>query len=87
MQDKPWIEVIHNIDELKQKYWNEVIWVLWWAKTFETLMPYIDELYITLVPGTHDWDSYMPKINLEREESLWKTDSWLEFKKYTRTTD
>lgn len=87
MQDKLWIEVIHNIDELKQKYWNEVVRVLWWAKTFETLMPYIDELYITLVPGTHDWDSYMPKINLEREESLWKTDSWLEFKKYTRTTD
>lgn len=87
MQDSTWIEVIHNIDELKQKYWNEVVWVLWWTKTFETLMPYIDELYITLVPGIHDWDSYMPEIDLENEESLWKTDSWLEFKKYTRTKD
>lgn len=85
MQDKPWIEVIHDIHELKQKYWNEVIWVLWWAKTFETLMPYIDELYITLVPGKHDWDSYMPEISLKHEESLWKTKSWLEFKKFTRT--
>lgn len=87
MQDKLWIEVIHNIDELKQKYWNEVVRVLWWAKTFETLMPYIDELYITLIPGMHDWDSYMPEVDLEHEEYLWKTDSWLEFKKYTRTTD
>ncbi len=87
MPEKPWIEIIHDINELQQKYWNEIIWVLWWAKTFEILTPYIDELYITLIPGKHDWDTYMPTIDFKHEESLWKTENWLEFKKYTRTTN
>lgn len=84
MPDKPWIEVIHNIDELKQKYWNEVVRVLGWAKTFETLMPYIDEIYLTLIPGKHDWDTYMPETDFEYIEDQWKTESWLKFQKYTR---
>ena len=87
MENKPWIEVIHNIDELKQKYWNEVVWVLWWAKTFETLMPYIDELYITLIPGKHEWDTYMPPLDAWFIETQWTTKNWLKFQKYTRTTN
>ena len=86
MPDKPWIEVIHNIDELKQKYWNDIVRVLWWAKTFETLMPYIDEIYLTLIPGKHEWDTYMPPIDLWTKEIQWKTESWLEFVKYTKTS-
>ena len=84
MPDKPGIEVIHNIDELKHKYWNEVVWVLWWAKTFEILMPYIDEIYFTLIPGKHEWDAFMPETDPGYIEYQWKTKSWLEFKKYTR---
>lgn len=84
MPDKPEIEVIHSIDELKQKYWNEVVWVLWWAKTFEILMPYIDEIYFTLIPGKHEWDAFMPETDPGYIEYQWKTKSWLEFKKYTR---
>ena len=84
MPDRPWIEVIHNIDELKQKYWNDIVRVLWWAKTFETLMPYIDEIYLTLIPGKHDWDTYMPETDFEYIEDQWKTESWLKFQKYTR---
>lgn len=87
MKDKPWIEIIHNIDELKQKYWNEVVRVLWWAKTFETLMPYIDELYITLIPGKHIWDTYMPQLDSWFIETQWTTKNWLKFQKYTRTTN
>jgi len=86
MPDRPWIEVIHNIDELKQKYWNDIVRVLWWAKTFETLMPYIDEIYLTLIPGKHEWDTYMPPIDLLTKEPQWKTESWLEFVKYIRTS-
>lgn len=86
MPDNPWIEVIHNIDELRQKYWNDIVRVLWWAKTFETLMPYMDEIYLTLIPGKHEWDTYMPPISLRTKETQWKTESWLEFIKYTRTS-
>ena len=87
MPDTPWIEVIHSVDELKQKYGNEVVWVLWWAKTFEVLMPYIDEIYFTLIPWKHEWDAYMPETDPGYVEYLWKTQNWLEFKKYTRARE
>lgn len=87
MENRPWIEIIHNINELKQKYWNEVVWVLWWAKTFETLMPYIDELYITLIPGKHEWDTYMPPLHPGFIETQRTTKNWLKFQKYTRTSN
>ena len=88
MPDKPGIEVIRSADELKQKYWNEVVWVLWWAKTFEILMPYIDQLYVTLIPWKHEWDTKMPEIPPYEYycESLGETKSWLKFEKYTKIT-
>lgn len=85
MEDSPRIEIIHNVDELKQKYWNEVIRILWWAKTFETLMPYIDEIYITLIPWKHKWDVYMPKLESKYIENIGGTKSWLKFQRYSRT--
>ena len=87
MESKPWIEVIHNIDELQKKYGHEIVWVLWWAKTFEALMPYIDEIYITLIPGKHQWDTFMPKLAPWYIETQWKTESWLIFQKYSRAKD
>ena len=87
MPETPWVEVIHNIKELQEKYGNEIVRVLWWAKTFEILMPYIDEIYFTLVPGKHEWDTYMPETDLGYVEYQWKTKSWLEFIKYTRAKD
>ena len=87
MEDRPWIEVIHNVEELQQKYWNEIVRVLWWAKTFEILMPYIKEIYITLIPGKHEWDTYMPPLGPWYVEPLWTTKNWLEFQKYTKITD
>ncbi len=89
MPDKPGIEVIHSIDELKQKYWNEVVWVLWWAKTFGVLMPYINELYVTLIPWEHEWDAHMPELNPCEyyRETLEETKSWLKFEKYTKITE
>ena len=84
MEDKPWIEVIHDIDELSQKYWDEIIWVLWWAKTFEALLPYIDEIYITLIPWKHEWDAFMPKFPDGHIEDIGGTKSWLKFQRYHR---
>ena len=88
MPDKPGIEIIRSIDELQQKYWNEVVWVLWWAKTFEILMPYIDQLYVTLIPWKHEWDTKMPEIPPYEYycESLGETKTWLKFEKYTKIT-
>lgn len=86
MPDTPWVEVIHSVEELKQKYSDEIVWVLWWATTFESLMPYIDELYVTLIPWKHKWDTKMPEIPPHEfyKQSLGETKSWLKFEKYTR---
>lgn len=87
MEEKPWIEIIHSVDELQQKYWNEIVRVLWWAKTFEILLPYIDEIYETLIPWIHEWDTYMPEapkwVNFY-SETLKATEDGLIFKKLTR---
>lgn len=87
MPDTPWVEVIHSVEELKQKYGNEIVWVLWWAKTFEVLMPYIDEIYFTLIPGQHEWDTYMPETDLGYVEYQWETRNGLKFIKYTRAKE
>lgn len=87
MDEKPWVEIIHNVDELKKRYWNEIVWVLWWAKTFEILAPYIDEIYITLIPWEHDWDTYMPNLPPGYIENIWEAKSWIKFQKYSRIKD
>ena len=76
MESEPWIEVIRSIDELKEKYKDEVIYLLWWASAFNRLMPYIDEIYETLVKGKHEWDA---KIDVF-EEKYW-------FKEYHPTKE
>lgn len=89
MPDTPGVENIRSIEELKQKYGNEIIWVLWWASVFEALMPYLDEIYLTLIPWKHEWDTKMPEIPPYEFycESLGETKSWLKFEKYTKITE
>ena len=89
MPDTPEIEIVRSVEEVKQKYKDEVVWVLWWAKTYETFMPYFNELYVTLVGWKHEWDTRMPKIPPHKyyKETLRETKSWLKFQKYTRITE
>ena len=50
-------------------------------------MPYIDEIYITLIPWKHEWDTYMPKLESKYIEDIWETKSWLKFQKYQKIHD
>ncbi len=66
---------------------NEEMWVLWWAKVFEILMPYLDELYLTLIPWKHEWDAFMPEYFTDEftyVELQDRTKDWLIFKKYSK---
>ena len=61
-----------NKDWILKNTEHNVARVLWGAMAFKELLPYIDELYVTLVPGHHNGDAYMPeyrdKFELVEEE-------------------
>ena len=64
MKEEPWIEVFHSVSEFlqKYKYTDELIYVLWWANTFESLEEYIDNIYVTTIPGNYEWDTKAPSL-------------------------
>lgn len=67
MKEEPWISIVHNIAELREKYANEIIYVVWWAGTINSLMQYIDEIYATFVKWNYVWDAQLNEF----EETYW----------------
>jgi len=55
------IEVIPNIQSFLERYKDNLVWVLWWWKLFEGLLPYMDELYLTIVEWEYEWDVKFPE--------------------------
>jgi dihydrofolate reductase len=48
------------IAQAKDSPGSEEIFIIGGAKLYETAMPYIDRLYLTLVEGTHEADTFFP---------------------------
>lgn len=69
---------------IKYQTKKEIARITWWAKTFELLMPYIDEMYVTIIPWKHEWDTYMPRFehyfNIVESEISWD----LEYRTYKK---
>ena len=55
-----WLEVISDFKMILQKYKDQIIWVIWWEMVYKTFLPYIDELYLTLVEWTYQGDAFFP---------------------------
>ena len=73
-----------NLQNILDYTQDKVARVLWWAKTFETLLPYIDEIFLTLIPWQHKWDTFMPSFESNfflSEETTWES---CIFRKYSR---
>jgi dihydrofolate reductase len=62
MEEEPWVEIIHKVSELVEKYRNETIVVLWWANVFESVAWYLDKILITTFPEECEWDTYTPHL-------------------------
>ena len=59
------VEVIHDINKLLELKNNkkEKIFIIWWGKIYNTLLPYCDQLIITEVKWNYKWDTYFPEFN------------------------
>jgi len=64
MEDEEWIEVFHSVPEFlqKYKYTDELIMVLGWAATIESLAKYISKARITTFPEEYEWDTFAPHL-------------------------
>lgn len=71
------IEVIPDIQTFLDKYKDDLVWVLWWWKIFDSLMPYIDELYLTIIEDDVQWDTFFPR-NFEKHFKSVKITTWLD---------
>lgn len=56
------VTIVHDLGQfLKQwKKAEEVLYICGGAKIYEACLPYVDEMWISLVTGTHDADTYFP---------------------------
>jgi dihydrofolate reductase len=71
------LEVIPDLQQFLDKYKNDLVWVLWWWKIFDALMPYIDELYLTIIENKVNWDTFFPQDFKKHFKSMEST-PWLD---------
>ena len=46
------------------------VWVIGGAKLVESLMPIIDEIWLSRIQGTYDCDTFLPRTKIEENYSL-----------------
>ena len=59
----PGCQVVHSLDEAVQvarEHEKEEVFVMGGASIYKQFLPMIDRLYLTLVAGTHEADTYFP---------------------------
>jgi len=82
-----WITVISDIMQIIENYKDQVLWVIWWEKTYQSFLPYIDELYVTLVAWTYVGDSHFPidyeSFFIEEQNEIGR-DTWTMYRKYKK---
>lgn len=98
MEEEEWIEVCRSVPEFieKYQYTDELIIVLWWAATIESLAKYISKARITTFPEDYQWDTPAPRLPkwyiwedreyLENRDEKYK-DSKLKHEVWTPITD
>lgn len=56
------VTIVHDFEALMKQYQNseEVLYVCGGAKIYTQALPYVDEMWISLVDGKHDADTFFP---------------------------
>lgn len=86
MEPREGIDVISSADQVGEICPDaDKIFVIGGAKVYESLMPKCDELYVTLVDGTHEGDTFLPAFeHLFAQHEVLETLPGLEFRRYWR---
>lgn len=86
MEPRDGIDVIREAADLSQVCRDvEKVFVIGGAQVYESLLPKCDELYLTLVSGTHEGDTFLPAFeHLFSGHEVIGTAEGLEFRRYWR---
>jgi len=79
--------VVTDLDAVLQAYRDKELFVIGGKTVYEQMLPLVDRLYITRIPGKHDGDVYFPKINYDEFKQLGSVkEKDLVFEIYARIT-
>lgn len=61
----PDVQIIHDVQQLVETYQNseEVLYVIGGAQIYQLFLPYCQELVISLIPGSHEGDTFFPDFS------------------------
>lgn len=58
--------IVQDLEELFKTYENDELFVIGGRMVYETLLPRVDRLYLTRIPGSHEGNVFFPKIPFEK---------------------
>lgn len=77
--------IVTNLEELIEAYKDQELFVIGGKMVYTNMLPLVDRLYITRIPGTHEGDVYFPEINYDEFKMLGKSkEGELVFEVYER---
>lgn len=57
--------IVTNLEQLLDAYKEEELFVIGGKMVYTSMLPLVDRLYITRIPGTHEGDVFFPEYNEE----------------------
>lgn len=58
--------VVTNLEELIEAYKDQELFVIGGRMVYEAMLPRVDRLYITRIPGSHEGNVYFPTIDYSK---------------------
>lgn len=65
--------IVTNLDELIEAYKDQELYCIGGRMVYQEMLPLVDRLYITRIPGTHEGDVFFPEINYNEFNLLGKS--------------
>jgi len=65
------VEIFHDMEECLKSLNEEKVFVIGGAVIFNELMPFINEMYVTLIHHQFEADTFFPTIDLDHFKMVW----------------
>jgi dihydrofolate reductase len=81
----PWLLVFHNLEDLVAYIKTlDDVWVIWGGQIYTLLLPYIQELYCTILYQDISWDVHFPYFEDQFIEISREKQNWFDFVYYKK---
>lgn len=82
----PWVEIYKSPQDIVNAVSGQSMWIIGWAETYESFLPFTDELDLTKISWDYDWDTFFPEYEhlfKKVSEKKWN-DERIVFEKWIR---